>query len=269
MNSKTIAANWKMYKTPHEARSFFEDWSSRFKQFKISQNLEIVFFPSALCAESVDRSLVNLRHELGQRYFWGLQNSYTQAQGAYTGENSALVSRYMGAEFLLIGHSERRQLFQESDKILFEKIKFGLENELKVIFCIGESLQDREEGKTQKILKTQLDNVFSSLKSDSELYQLVQKNLTVAYEPVWAIGTGKVASPAQVQETHGWVREILNSYGLEQPRILYGGSVKPENAQELIRLPHVDGFLVGGAALVAESFLKICEAAGAGDIKSE
>ncbi len=210
----------------------------------------------------MDRSLVNLHHEVGKRFYWGLQNAYIKAQGAYTGENSALISRYMGAEFLLLGHSERRQYFQEDNSYLFEKVKFALENELKVVFCIGESLADREKNQTLSVLKKQLEDIFSPMTSGSELYNFAKKKITVAYEPVWAIGTGKVATPAQIEETHQGVRELLSGYGFTENRILYGGSVKPENASELISIANVDGFLVGGAALQADSFFKICEAAG-------
>lgn len=262
MKTKIIAANWKMYKTPHEARAYFEEWALLWKKFNISPSAEIVFFPSALCAESVDRSLVSARHELGHRFFWGLQNSYVKAQGAFTGENSALVSRYMGAEYLLVGHSERRQLFKEQGNFLYEKVKYGLENELQVVFCIGESLEEREGGETLSVLKKQIEEVLTPLGANQELFKIAQKALTIAYEPVWAIGTGKVATVAQVRETHQWVLDILSVLHFSGCRILYGGSVKSDNARELISIPNVDGFLVGGASLVPESFLQICEAVG-------
>lgn len=241
---KIFAANWKLFKTPKETREFFAQWG---EAFQVSGKNEVVFFPSAICLEAASTSI----QKLGAKYSlsFGVQNAYTQASGAFTGENSVAVVKELGAKYVLIGHSERRQLFGEKNELLADKVAFTQSQGLVPMLCIGETLQEREANQTKDVLKTQL--TLGLAKADKT------KSLVVAYEPVWAIGTGKVASPEQVQETHKDVFEILKGLGFTAP-ILYGGSVKPDNAGGLAALPHVDGFLVGGASLEVASFQTIC-----------
>jgi triosephosphate isomerase len=240
---KIFAANWKLYKSPKETREFFTQWGEAFQGGKN----EVVFFPSAISLEAASTAMQNLKAKYSLNF--GVQNAYFQAQGAFTGENSAVMMKELGGKYVLIGHSERRQLFAEKNELLAEKVNFTQGLGLVPMLCVGETLQEREAGKTKDILKSQLTESLS--KADKS------KPLVVAYEPVWAIGTGKVATAEQVQETHKDVFEILQSLGFTAP-ILYGGSVKPDNAAGLIQIPHVDGFLVGGASLEVASFQKIC-----------
>jgi triosephosphate isomerase len=243
---KVFAANWKMNKSPEEARAFFQEFLPLIPLDKNQD--QILIFPMALCAESV-ASAVHPFH--GKNLFWGAQNISSEKEGAFTGENSAWVLKKMGASFALIGHSERRTLFHETNQFLSLKMKMALQQGLTPMLCLGESLQQRDEGITQKVLQTQLEESLRGVPPSQQVY--------IAYEPVWAIGTGRVALPEQVRQAHGWIREWLNQHGFSaQTPILYGGSVKPENAKELLIVPDVDGFLVGGASLQAISFAKIC-----------
>ena len=241
---KIFAANWKLFKSPQETREFFSQWKEAFNGGKN----EIVFFPSAISIEAASTSIqeMHAKYELN----FGVQNAFTQAQGAFTGENSAAVVKGLGGKYILIGHSERRQIFGEKNDFLAEKVAFTQSLDLVPMLCVGETLQEREANKIFEVLKTQLADGLKKAEKN--------KTLAIAYEPVWAIGTGKVATPEQVQQTHQDVFEILKQLGFSAP-ILYGGSVKPDNAAGLIRIPHVDGFLVGGASLEVASFKKICE----------
>lgn len=241
---KIFAANWKLFKTPKETREFFAQWGEAFQG---SGKNEVVFFPSAISLEAAGTSIQKLNAKYNLNF--GVQNAYSQASGAFTGENSAVVAKELGAKYVLIGHSERRQLFGEKNELLADKVAFTQGLGLVPMLCIGETLQEREANQTKDVLKTQLTQGLA--KADKS------KTMVIAYEPVWAIGTGKVATPEQVQETHKDVFEILKSLGFTAP-ILYGGSVKPDNAAGLAQIPHVDGFLVGGASLEVASFQKIC-----------
>lgn len=236
---KIFAANWKLFKTPQETRQFFK----AFKEVSSQSTGELVFFPSAISLEAASQELA------GSKIKWGAQNCYSQASGAFTGENSAQVVKDLGGSYILIGHSERRSLFGETDTQVADKVAFVQGLGLTPMLCIGETLQEREGKKTFRVLETQLQ--LGLQKADKS------KTLVVAYEPVWAIGTGKVATPEQVAETHTDVFNILKTLGFETTPILYGGSVKPDNAAELIKQPHVSGFLVGGASLETASFAKI------------
>lgn len=236
---KIFAANWKLFKTPQETRQFFKT----FKEVSSQSTGELVFFPSAISLEAASQELA------GSKIKWGAQNCYSQASGAFTGENSAQVVKDLGGSYILIGHSERRSLFGETDTQVADKVAFVQGLGLTPMLCIGETLQEREGKKTFRVLETQLQ--LGLQKADKS------KPLVVAYEPVWAIGTGKVATPEQVAETHTDVFNILKTLGFETTPILYGGSVKPDNAAELIKQPHVSGFLVGGASLETASFAKI------------
>lgn len=183
------------------------------------------------------------------------QNIHQSEQGAYTGEISAKMLVSVGAKTVIIGHSERRELFHESNALLAEKVKTALENEMNVIFCIGENLQERNDGNYLEFVKEQLEDGLFQISEDS------WKHIIVAYEPVWAIGTGKTASPGQVQEMHGFIRKTIGERFTDkvasEVSILYGGSVKPDNAKEIFGQTDVDGGLIGGASLKVESFMKI------------
>ncbi len=180
----------------------------------------------------------------------GAQNVYFEESGAYTGETSPGMLISAGCSTVIIGHSERREIFLETDEIVNKKIKIARKNNLEVILCIGESLEDREAGRTFEVLDKQLTGSLQDLTLDE---------ITIAYEPIWAIGTGKTATKEQANETHANIREWLrkNKEGADAVRIQYGGSVKPENVEELMAQPEVDGALVGGASLQPDSFAKI------------
>jgi triosephosphate isomerase len=238
MKKKIFAANWKMYKTPQETREFF-------KAFRGTQvEGQILFFPPALCVEAA------LESTQGTSIQIGVQNSHNQSEGAFTGENSALVAQKMGCTTALIGHSERRTLFQEND-VLASKVQFVQSLGLKAMFCIGETLAEREAGQTEKVLANQLEKGLSQAKAEG---------LFLAYEPVWAIGTGKTATSQQAEEAHQFISSWLDQKRFKDIPILYGGSVKPENAEDLMAQPHISGFLVGGASLKPDSFAQICKA---------
>ncbi|HHT9136625.1 MAG TPA: triose-phosphate isomerase [Candidatus Wunengus sp. YC60] len=189
----------------------------------------------------------------------GAQNVHSEKNGAYTGEISALMVKEAGCTHVLIGHSERRHLFGEIDSFINAKIKTALSVNLKPIFCIGETLKEREEGRTEYVVEKQLKDGLLGIDNNHV------EGLVIAYEPVWAIGTGKTASPEQANEVHSFIRGFLtDNYGkviANSVYIQYGGSVKPENTAELISQPEIDGLLVGGASIKLESFLKIIDAA--------
>ncbi|MCE3010652.1 MAG: triose-phosphate isomerase [Proteobacteria bacterium] len=239
---KIIAANWKLHKTPQEAREFCDQLLTQIPKLKAKNQLMI--FPSALCLEAVAEKLKVTSVQ------FGLQNVHFEGQGAFTGENSATASLSVGAQVALVGHSERRALFHEKDEVLAKKVKFLQEQGLTPVFCIGETLAERESQRTIEVLEYQLREGLK--------LAFPQKSLVVAYEPVWAIGTGKVASLEQVEEAHQEVNRILKELGFNSATpILYGGSVKPDNASLLASIPHVHGFLIGGASLHVESYLAI------------
>lgn len=238
-----VAANWKMHKNPGETLQFFNS----FKNYKISDIIQTLFFVPAVNATTTAHCLEKTT------VFWGPQNIYPAASGAFTGETSPEVMKDLGARYVLIGHSERRQFFNETSEQTRQKMDVAQQFDLNPVLCIGETLAQRTDGKTFAVLEEQLVKAIDRF--------VVKNQLCIAYEPVWAIGTGQVASPAQVAETHLFVRKILNEYlpNKEIP-ILYGGSVKPENAGELARTKEVGGFLVGGASLQPESFYSIIKA---------
>ena len=189
----------------------------------------------------------------------GAQNLFWEDKGAYTGEVSPLMIRDLDCEYVIIGHSERREYFKESDEIVNKKIKAALRNKLKAIVCVGESLKEREEDKTMQVIESQVKKGLQGL-SLSEA-----KELIIAYEPVWAIGTGRNATPAQANEVHTYIRklvsQIFNEGIASNIKILYGGSVKPSNSAELMSEKEIDGALVGGASLEADSFAEIVRSA--------
>lgn len=212
-------------------------------------NVEIVVCPPFISLHAVKEMLA------GSRIGLGAQNVYWEKSGAFTGEVSAPMLKSVGCTYVIIGHSERRTYFGETDETVNKRIFAALAEGLKPIVCIGETLEEREAGKTFEVIKRQVEGGLANLSVEQ------MATVVIAYEPVWAIGTGKTATPAQAQEVHAFIRKLLNDiFGqttAEATRIQYGGSVKPDNAAELMAQPDIDGALVGGASLKADSFEKI------------
>jgi triosephosphate isomerase len=251
MRKKIIAGNWKMFKTVSEAVILAKQIDQKLQKNPNKKVISILC-PPFTALSKVAETLKSSKIELGgQNLFW-------ENEGAYTGEISAKMIKSTGAKWVIIGHSERRQYFKEDEKIINRKIRIALKNKLKIIFCVGETLEMREQDLTKDIVINQVEWGLKGFKMD----QL--KNITIAYEPVWAIGTGKTATPKQAQEIHMLIRDILiplfNEKSAKDMSILYGGSVKPENAAGLFSQPDIDGALVGGACLKADSFYKIIKA---------
>jgi triosephosphate isomerase len=248
MRKKVIAANWKMYKTPDQARAFV---SAFLPLIKNHSRDEIVLCPPFVSLPAVVEALQNT--SIGA----GGQNMYWEVEGAYTGEICAPMLRAVGCSHVIIGHSERRQFFGETDDTVSRKLKAALAAGLRPIVCVGEVLQEREAGLTEQVLERQCNRAFSDI-SGAEALPLI-----VAYEPVWAIGTGKTATPEMAAAAHEVIREqAAKSFGDEaarQLRILYGGSVKPENVKALMAQTEIDGALVGGASLDPKSFAAIVQ----------
>jgi triosephosphate isomerase len=246
-----IAGNWKMHKIVPEAVETVVQLKEAVKDVS---GREIVIAPPFVSLVSVAEVLK------GSSITLAAQNVFWEEEGAYTGEVSPAILRSAGCAYTIIGHSERRQYFGETDETVNKKIKKTMDKVLKVIACIGESLEERESGKTFSVLKTQVSEGLKGL-SPSQM-----ENIVIAYEPVWAIGTGKTATTAQAKEAHQFIRNrVEEQYGKEvakQTRILYGGSVKPENIDELMAEDDIDGVLVGGASLKVESFARIVKFLG-------
>lgn len=241
-----IAANWKMYKTPAEAKAFVD----AFLPLVAGQTRdEIALFPSPVLLPTV------IEAAKGSNVAVGAQNVHFAEEGAYTGETSIAQLKAVGGTCTLIGHSERRQYFAETDEIVNKKLLAALKHGVLPIVCVGEVLEEREAGKTADVLKTQVSGAFAGVTAE------MAKPIVIAYEPVWAIGTGKTATPEMAADAHKIIRaEVARLLGPEianNIRILYGGSVKPENATALIGQEEIDGALVGGASLKPDSFEKI------------
>jgi len=250
---KCMAANWKMFKTLSEAeetaRALVQKAGSA-----LPRDREVLLLPPFTALKTVADVLS------GQDGFSvGAQNFYPADQGAYTGEIAPDMLRDAGCSYALVGHSERRHVLGEEDDFLASKVSFGLDKGLKIILCIGETLEERSNGRLEEVLDRQLSSALGPLSG-----QGIAERLAVAYEPVWAIGTGEVAESKDIAEAHGYVRRrlqnLFSSTG-EEVRILYGGSVKPDNCSEIIHIDNVDGVLVGGAGLKADSFSQIVLAA--------
>ena len=225
-----IAGNWKMFKGPAQAEGFFAG-------FEPPEGVDVVLCPPYITLAAAVAT--------GRTIY--AQNVHWEAEGPYTGEVSAPMLLELGVQGAIVGHSERRQLFGETDETVARRARAALEAGLGVIACVGETLEQREAGDTELVLKIQVEAIaFAAGEHPS---------LVLAYEPVWAIGTGKTASPDQAEEAHVFIREVL-----DRP-IIYGGSVKPENAAELLSRDAIDGALVGGASLDPDSFAAICRAA--------
>jgi len=246
MRRSIIAGNWKMNKSSAEAVEFVLDLK---KKIINVDDREIVVCPPFTALSAVAKALDGTTIKLGA------QNLYFQDSGAYTGEISGIMIREVGCQYVIVGHSERRNIFKETNEDVNKKILAAQKFGLIPIVCLGEKLDERESGSTFNVIEHQF---LGSLKEimDNKISKLV-----IAYEPVWAIGTGKTATPAQAEEIHAFIRQLLiKCYGdkaASQIRILYGGSVSPENIGELMRQINVDGVLVGGASLKADSFEKI------------
>lgn len=264
MRDFLLAANWKMHKNPGETRAFFTEWkgiAARLPQSgpRGGRTRVLAFVPALSFAAAVDAvgaSGQDLPVERARDLAieLGIQNAHHESKGAFTGENSAVVAQQMGAQWLLVGHSERRSLFHETDEWTSLKVEAGLKAGLKVMLCIGETLPEREAGQTDQVNRRQLAAGLSRVSPSI----LEASRLVIAYEPVWAIGTGKVATPEQANQAHVAIRDWLaGAYGKElaaRTPILYGGSVKPDNAAQLREQSEIDGFLVGGASLEVTSF---------------
>jgi len=250
IRKKLIAGNWKMNKTSADAVSLAH---GVVVAVGTQSNVEVVICPPFTALEgvagAVDGSLVKL----------GAQNMHFEASGAFTGEVSAPMLRALFVTHVILGHSERRALFGESDELVNKKVLSALKNQLRPILCVGESVAEREAGSTLKLVQTQLERALEGVSKD------LAAGIIIAYEPVWAIGTGKVATTEQAQEVHGFIRGLLAKlYGepaAQRVRILYGGSMKPANAAELLAQKDIDGGLIGGASLEVRSFVDLIKAA--------
>ena len=251
MRSTIIAGNWKMFKDLGETRSFLESLLPRVASLPTS--LRVVVCPPytslALAGQILAGSGVGL----------GAQDMSEHDEGAYTGEVSWKMLRSAGCNYVILGHSERRQYHQETDELVNRKARKALEHGLRVILCVGETLNEREGGSTIDVVARQVRGVLRDLPASS------MADVVIAYEPVWAIGTGRNATPEQAQEVHALIRSLLNEiYGEEIARettLQYGGSVKPDNAAGLLSQHDIDGALVGGACLKVDSFMQIVDAA--------
>ncbi len=249
---KIVAANWKMNMTQAEAGSFAE---TLLRELAEKSDVEVVIVPPFTAISKVTEVLGGASENIKL----GAQNMYWEKSGAFTGEISAAMLRDLFVRYVVLGHSERRQLLGETDEIVNRKVRAAHEASLRPIVCIGETLEQRERGEVEKVLGTQLRGSLAGLGA-KELNDTV-----VAYEPVWAIGTGKTASAEQAQEAHAFVRqtlaEISDDVTANKIRIQYGGSVKPDNARTLMSQPDIDGALVGGASLDPRSFAEIVRGA--------
>jgi triosephosphate isomerase (TIM) len=246
MRKKLIAANWKMYKTPDQTRDFFREFLPLVAGHDRD---EIAICPPFLCLSAA------VEATRGSNVSIGGQDMFWEKEGAYTGEISAAMLLAVGCTHIIIGHSERRQYFGETDDTVNLKLKVALEAGLTPIVCVGEVLEEREAGLTEDVLRRQCLRAFHAISGKKAA------RLVVAYEPVWAIGTGKTATPQMAADAHRLIRgEAAKAFAepfAEHMRILYGGSVKPENAKALMAEEEIDGALVGGASLDAKSFATI------------
>ncbi len=248
MRKRIFAANWKMNHGPTAAAGFVEQFRERW----VRGESEVVFFPSALAFAAVREAAGDPRH-----FKLGVQNVYSADRGAFTGENSAPMAKDAGADYVLVGHSERRHVFGETDEECAAKCAAVERAGLTPMLCVGETLDQRERNETAEVVNRQLRAGLSKLD------QREITNAVIAYEPVWAIGTGRNATPADAAETHGVLRRALEDLIGDRAAgvsILYGGSVSPANVADLLAVGDVDGVLVGGASLDVDSWLSICSA---------
>ena len=245
-----VAGNWKMHMGPSETSEFFRELGVG----EVGPDVELILFPPAI-------SLAAAAQDPGRdpRISIGVQNIHWEDQGAFTGETSGRMAESAGATYALVGHSERRHIFGETDDQVAQKVEAALRNHLVPVLCVGETLSERREGLVDDVILRQLQAALNVLRAQVGRF-------LVAYEPVWAIGTGETATPKDASEAHSTLREALRvAVGAQRAHevpLLYGGSVKPDNAAELLAAPDVDGVLVGGASLDPVSFSRIAAAAG-------
>jgi triosephosphate isomerase (TIM) len=243
-----VAANWKMFKTVDEAVSFIESLQKEVGRF---EDREVVVAPPFTALSAVRKAMNRENFKLAA------QNCHFEDKGAYTGEISGVMLKDVGCDYVIVGHSERRHVFGETDEMVQKKVAAAFKKGLVPILCVGEVLDDRESGKTFEVVGDQLKRAVSGLGSEQA------EKLVIAYEPVWAIGTGKTASPDQAQEVHAFIRDqyasLFDKKFANGIRIVYGGSVKPDNVDSLMAQPDIDGLLVGGASLEVGSFKRIIE----------
>ncbi len=252
IRKKLIAGNWKMNKTSADAVALVQEIVNEVGR---SSDVDVVVCPPFTSLEVVGKAIEGSSIKLGA------QNMHPEASGAYTGEISASMLRSIFTSYVILGHSERRTYFAETDAFINQKVLAALKNQLKPILCIGETLAQREAGTTLKVVQTQLEANLEGVSKE------LATSVVIAYEPVWAIGTGKVATTAQAQEVHAFIRSLLvKLFGdavAQKVRILYGGSMKPSNAPELLSQSDIDGGLIGGASLESRSFVDLIKAGAA------
>ncbi|MDQ3115755.1 MAG: triose-phosphate isomerase [Verrucomicrobiota bacterium] len=250
MRKKIIAANWKMHMTQSESEAFITTF---LREIGDLDTVEIVIVPPFTAIPKVTELLTQT-----QSIKVGAQNMHWERNGAFTGEISPAMLRELFVRYVVLGHSERRAMFGETDAIVNRKVRAALEEQLRPILCVGETLAQREKGQVEKVISAQLRGSLAEVDA-AGLHEIV-----VAYEPVWAIGTGKVATTGQAQEVHAFIRQTLGQMSdeatAEKIRIQYGGSVKPDNARQLLDQQDIDGALVGGASLDPRSFAQIVQA---------
>ena len=243
---KIFAGNWKMFKTYSEALELVNGLNAGLNK---TDGREYVVFPPSPYLREISSLCASTPFETGA------QNMYFENQGAFTGEISPVMVKDCGASFILIGHSERRHIFHETDEDVNKKVKSALAHGIQPMLCVGELLEERENGETVSVLNRQIRGAYSGVENTDAV------KISIAYEPVWAIGTGKVATPEMAEEAHLAIRNIMKElYGDDSASIipiLYGGSVKPDNIAGLIKMENIDGVLVGGASLEVKSFLDI------------
>lgn len=251
MRQKIVAGNWKMNNDLQLSIRLVSEIKNLIGTKKF--NTKIIICPAFISLDTVKTLIKN------SEILLGAQNMYYEENGAFTGEVSPSMLKSVGCEYVILGHSERRTIFSESNLLINKKIKAALNNNLNPIFCVGESLSEREQNKTFSVIEKQIVEGLAEI-SENDL-----QNLIIAYEPVWAIGTGRNATPEQAQEVHEFIRELIAKlYSKKYSETLiiqYGGSVKPENSRSLMSQRDIDGALVGGACLKAESFIQIIESA--------
>lgn len=251
---KLIAANWKMNKTAEEAVSFVNEFKEIIKN---AGNVDIIICPPFTALAALSKELKNSKIKLGA------QNMHFEDAGAYTGEISPLMLKEIGCEYVILGHSERREIFSEDDFLISRKIIAALKHGLKPILCIGENIEQRQSGKTNEVVGNQLKNCLKNID------KIQMEKIIIAYEPIWAISRGnpnhKAATADDAEQGHKFIRNVVEKMFdkniSKNIRIIYGGSMKPENAKELLSMPNIDGGLVGNASLNAKSFAEIVKCA--------
>ena len=275
-----FAANWKMHQTPEGVSLFFKEFLELMSAETLSAH-DIVFFPPSLLSTSVHTEIQNIQSQKSSNksaLSWGLQNIFFESQGSFTGENSAKLSHTMGARFALVGHSERRQLFNETDESVAKKVAHAFEAGLCPVICVGETLEEKDAGRLEEVLTRQVQGALGVLTKSQQggVRRLAMPEGAVsvmfAYEPVWAIGTGRVATMDEIAQAHAMIKEVSRHCKIHfdddsgshdrgaEALVLYGGSVKPGNAKEILSHKMVDGVLVGGASLNAKDWSSIVTA---------